>query len=183
MPEVPVRYMCEKELKKELKFAKKLLGELRGVMEFYDNGTIKCWECGAHAATEEHHPVPRSRGGKRTVALCAVCHSKAHGWKSSKRLDATKHGSLVLEGMEKKKAAGKSWVSMPLTDEEFLERHKTAAELVKRGYGYKEVIEQTGCASTTVRRLRKILRIPKGTWMRNYKDQNSSAELEVTAAK
>lgn len=37
-----------------------------------------CFECGA-PATEEHHVVPRSRGGTRTVPLCDACHGKAHG--------------------------------------------------------------------------------------------------------
>ena len=39
----------------------------------------ECWECGA--TTEEihdHHVIPRSRGGIRTVPICGLCHAKAH---------------------------------------------------------------------------------------------------------
>ena len=38
-----------------------------------------CWECEAKVEyIEHHHPVPRSRGGKKTIPLCSSCHSKAH---------------------------------------------------------------------------------------------------------
>ena len=39
----------------------------------------ECWECGVE--TEEihdHHVVPRSRGGTKTVPICGACHAKAH---------------------------------------------------------------------------------------------------------
>ena len=40
---------------------------------------MKCWEC--EIETEDihhHHPVPRVRGGTKTVPLCLECHAKAH---------------------------------------------------------------------------------------------------------
>lgn len=36
-----------------------------------------CFECGDDAVVF-HHVVPMSRGGTRTVALCGMCHTKAH---------------------------------------------------------------------------------------------------------
>jgi hypothetical protein len=36
-----------------------------------------CFECG-ETADHEHHVVPRSRGGTRTVPLCIRCHGLAH---------------------------------------------------------------------------------------------------------
>jgi len=38
----------------------------------------KCFECGASAA-HDHHVVPRSLGGTKTVPLCLRCHGNAHG--------------------------------------------------------------------------------------------------------
>lgn len=38
---------------------------------------MACFECGA-PARHQHHVVPRSRGGTRTVPLCEECHGKAH---------------------------------------------------------------------------------------------------------
>ena len=36
-----------------------------------------CFECG-QPSDHEHHVVPASRGGTKTVALCGACHAKAH---------------------------------------------------------------------------------------------------------
>ena len=38
-----------------------------------------CWECGMHGIMHEHHVVPRSCGGTRTLPLCEACHGKVHG--------------------------------------------------------------------------------------------------------
>ncbi len=37
-----------------------------------------CFECDG-TAEHDHHVVPKSRGGKKTIPLCVKCHSKAHG--------------------------------------------------------------------------------------------------------
>ena len=37
-----------------------------------------CFECGSNEELHFHHPVPKSRGGTRTIPLCEPCHSKAH---------------------------------------------------------------------------------------------------------
>lgn len=39
-----------------------------------------CFECG-EPATENHHVVPRSKGGGKTIPLCLDCHNKIHGVK------------------------------------------------------------------------------------------------------
>jgi hypothetical protein len=46
----------------------------------------RCFECD-QPATYQHHVVPESLGGTKTVPLCGHCHPKAHGengyWSSS----------------------------------------------------------------------------------------------------
>lgn len=40
-----------------------------------------CFECGVSGQDKElhqHHVVPRSRGGNKTLPLCHSCHDKAH---------------------------------------------------------------------------------------------------------
>ena len=37
-----------------------------------------CFECDA-TAEHDHHVIPKSRGGKKTIPLCVKCHSKVHG--------------------------------------------------------------------------------------------------------
>jgi hypothetical protein len=37
-----------------------------------------CFECGK-AAEHNHHVIPKSKGGTKTVPLCTECHGKVHG--------------------------------------------------------------------------------------------------------
>lgn len=66
-----------------------------------------CFECGDEA-TFQHHVVPESLGGTKTVPLCGICHPKAHGesghWKLSE---------LIRARFKAKKDAG-LWVCGPV---------------------------------------------------------------------
>jgi len=62
----------------------------------------KCFECETTEDLQEHHVVPRSRGGTKTVTLCYECHMKAHG-RTGKGLN---HSRLTKEGLAKAKARG-----------------------------------------------------------------------------
>jgi hypothetical protein len=62
----------------------------------------KCFECEVIEDLQEHHVVPKSRGGTKTVTLCYECHMKAHG-RSGKGLD---HKRLTKEGLARARAAG-----------------------------------------------------------------------------
>ena len=64
-----------------------------------------CFECGAEATTE-HHIVPRSRGGVKTVPLCDHCHGKAHGRRMATR-------DLTREAISKKRQAGERIGTVP----------------------------------------------------------------------
>ena len=59
---------------------------------------MKCFECEATKDLQEHHVVPRSRGGTKTITLCHSCHMKAHG-RDGKGMN---HSRLVSEGIKKK---------------------------------------------------------------------------------
>ena len=62
----------------------------------------KCFECETTEDLHEHHVVPRSRGGTKTVTLCYQCHMKAHG-KDGKGLN---HKRLAREGLAQAKKQG-----------------------------------------------------------------------------
>lgn len=61
-----------------------------------------CFECGS-IAEHDHHVVPRSRGGIKTVPLCGPCHARVHGladeWGAN-------HGALTRDGLATKRARG-----------------------------------------------------------------------------
>tara|TARA_R100000995_G_scaffold82488_1_gene56477 strand:- start:3095 stop:3703 length:609 start_codon:yes stop_codon:yes gene_type:complete len=76
-------------------------------------GKLTCWECGkaegdmgstAELEIQHHHPVPKTRGGKRTIPLCNECHAKAHHRKGNMDI-----GRLTREALARKKARGE-WV-------------------------------------------------------------------------
>lgn len=62
---------------------------------------MKCFECGSADNLHQHHVVPRSRGGTKTVDLCYHCHAKAHGKKGN--FDVS---TLTKEALAAKKAQG-----------------------------------------------------------------------------
>ena len=39
---------------------------------------FKCFEC-AEPMVDMHHVIPKSKGGKKTIPLCAKCHGLVHG--------------------------------------------------------------------------------------------------------
>ena len=51
----------------------------------------------------DHHVVPRSRGGTKTVPLCGECHGKAHGLDETTWTD---HAKLTKAGISRAKARG-----------------------------------------------------------------------------
>jgi hypothetical protein len=55
---------------------------------------ITCFECGGDAQ-HNHHVIPKSLGGTRTVPLCHTCHGMVHG------LNFTNHGYLIKIGLSK----------------------------------------------------------------------------------
>ncbi|MCZ7649607.1 MAG: hypothetical protein M5U26_30825 [Planctomycetota bacterium] len=60
--------------------------------------TTACFECGLPAEVD-HHVVPRSAGGTRTVPLCGFCHQQAHS-------AAIATPALVRRSLAQKKARG-----------------------------------------------------------------------------
>lgn len=67
-----------------------------------DHATARppCFECG-NPSHEDHHVVPRVRGGTRTVPLCSPCHGKAHGIGRNGG-----HGELVRTALKAAKRRG-----------------------------------------------------------------------------
>ena len=62
----------------------------------------ECFECKATQDLQEHHVVPKSRGGTKTVTLCYSCHMLAHG-RDSKGMN---HKKLTREALSNAKLRG-----------------------------------------------------------------------------
>jgi hypothetical protein len=59
----------------------------------------ECFECGK-PAQNDHHVVPKVKGGTNTLPLCLGCHAKVHG------LKAMAHSELTRAGLAAYKARG-----------------------------------------------------------------------------
>lgn len=89
-----------------------------------------CWECDAVGEVHHHHPVPRSRGGTRTIPLCIDCHGKAHDSRMAR-------AQLTKDALAAKKARGEMTGMAPLgkrvsEDGVHLVRDETETRMVER---------------------------------------------------
>ena len=62
----------------------------------------KCFECESTEDLQEHHIVPKSRGGAKTLTLCYSCHMDAHG-RDSKGMN---HSQLTKKALQIAKSRG-----------------------------------------------------------------------------
>lgn len=69
-----------------------------------------CWECGRVGPIHMHHPVPRHRGGTRTIPLCEDCHGKAHSADGRAMLTST----LTRSALAQKQARGERTGAVPV---------------------------------------------------------------------
>ena len=53
-----------------------------------------CFDCGKKSEYH-HHVIPKSKGGKKTVPLCASCHSKIHECLSLRTAELTRDALRV----------------------------------------------------------------------------------------
>nr|WP_245843149.1 HNH endonuclease [Sphingomonas laterariae] len=61
---------------------------------------MACWLCGRPLGrrVEWHHPVPKSRGGRSTVALHPICHRAIHATFSNAELARMDADGVALRG-------------------------------------------------------------------------------------
>jgi DNA invertase Pin-like site-specific DNA recombinase len=58
-----------------------------------------CFECG-NTADIEHHVIPRSKGGNKTVPLCNNCHSLVHDAKLFSTATLSLHGKEIVKKLK-----------------------------------------------------------------------------------
>jgi len=110
-----------------------------------------CFECGGEAH-HDHHVVPRSRGGTKTVPLCEDCHGKAHERRMNTRalvrdaLQSRKERGMRTGGIPRGYAVGHDSKTLVEDDREQLLISKVlafrAAGMTLRGIA--EVLEEQG---------------------------------------
>lgn len=122
----------------------------------------KCFECGSHENIHNHHVVPKTLGGIKTIPLCGICHGKVHGknfgldWKRLQR-----------EGIKKARHKGiykmREHHRRKETIDEFIIKHKDTIDILKKYPNIKNVklSEITGVHFNTITKIRKVTKIKK----------------------
>lgn len=115
----------------------------------------ECFECGSDYMIENHHVVPRSVGGTKTIPLCVICHGKVHD------RNFVKHRELQRNGIEKAKRLGKYKGRGNGTSEyieTFLNKPKT--KLIIKHLNAGESVRRTAllskCSTGLVQKVKKI---------------------------
>ena len=138
----------------------------------------KCFECGSTQNIHNHHVIPKSKGGTRTLPLCSNCHSILHNAPYLKNIKTKKkkpyypvgsmeHRNLQMEGIRRAKERGvyanREHHRRNETKNEFLNKHKFIIELLKKDPSMKniELAKLGGVHFNTVTKIRKITKIYK----------------------
>lgn len=104
-----------------------------------------CFECGQEAV-HNHHVVPKTLGGTKTVPLCEQCHSKVHGRDLS--ISALQR-EAVQKTIARYKAEGKMWGGGGWNRVK-PEKCLKIKELRNQGFTLEKIAEQVGLSYPTV---------------------------------
>jgi hypothetical protein len=100
---------------------------------------------------QNHHVVPRSKGGTKTIPLCEKCHGIVHG------LDMTNHGNLIRSGLVEAKRKGRVLGRSPKLDDDFLAERADIVEALQSGLSIRVIAGAHGCGISTVQKVKTIL--------------------------
>ncbi len=114
----------------------------------------KCFECG-EPKQDMHHVIPKSKGGKKTIPLCAKCHGLVHG------KDFVKHRTLLLEGIKRAKELGKykgRKKGTMYTTEEMIIKYIDVVEQLLNKKSLRQIVKITNKSLGTVQKIKKLLK-------------------------
>ncbi len=115
-----------------------------------------CFECGA-PKKDMHHVIPKSKGGTKTIPLCAKCHGLIHD------RNFVKHRQLQKEGIERAKLLGKLKYNgrkkgTIISDEKILQNHKDIVQLLEQELSVREISSITKKSTATIVKVNKIIK-------------------------
>lgn len=115
-----------------------------------------CFECGSSENIHQHHIIPKSLGGTKTIPLCVECHGKVH------QKDFVKFQNLAKLGRERYTANGgklgrksgsvestETFMNKPIT--------KEIITLLEQGYSVRKIAKILSISTKTIVKVRKHL--------------------------
>jgi hypothetical protein len=122
-----------------------------------------CFECGGTEHIHQHHVIPKSLGGTKTIPLCETCHGRVH------QKDLVKFNNLAKEGRKRYVANGGK-----------LGRKEGSAESIETFMGkpvnieIKRLVEQ----GNSVRKVSARMRVSTSTVVKVRKHMNLSYNVD-----
>ena len=124
----------------------------------------ECFECGTKEDIQNHHVVPRIKGGKKTIPLCNICHGIVHGRKNGIHKNPLTMSELVKEGQKKAREKG-IYIGRPNgskeTKDKFFSKHTEIIKLISKGYSQRLIANKLNVSPKTIRKVKNIM-IEKG---------------------
>jgi len=111
----------------------------------------QCFECESTNELHEHHVVPRSLGGTKTIPLCVTCHGKVHG------MDFTNHKNLILKGLQRARKKGVRLgrkKGTRIQPQDLIKKHSDVVLNLMDGYSIRNTAKHLNIASSTVQRVK-----------------------------
>mgnify|MGYP003435084115 FL=1 len=119
---------------------------------------IICFECGTTNDVQQHHVIPRSLGGTKTIPLCLHCHRLAHGITKKPK---NSHSSLVRLGLDKRRQSGKT-LGRPngssKSDQDILKQYPAIVKQLKAERSIRETAKLCDVANGTVVKVKQALK-------------------------
>jgi transposase-like protein len=119
-----------------------------------------CFECGGTDRIHQHHVIPKSLGGTKTIPLCEVCHGRVH------QKDLVKFNNLAKEGIRRYVANGGK-LGRKVGTAESIEKFMSKAtnieikRLVEKGHSVRKIAKILEVSTRTIVKVRKHTVIPK----------------------
>jgi uncharacterized protein YerC len=138
-----------------------------------------CFECGGTEHIHQHHIIPKSLGGTKTIPLCNDCHGKAHGKTTGVHKNPNEWKRLIKLGREKWIANGGKLGRKEGTTESiqtFLNKpiNQEILHLIKQGYSVRKIVNMIGASSKTIVKVRKTSGISSSTVVKVRKYMNEA---------
>jgi ribosome-binding protein aMBF1 (putative translation factor) len=118
-----------------------------------------CFECGANSNIHQHHVVPKTLGGKKTIPLCGACHGKVHNknfgldWK---RLQM--EGIRKIQKNQPEKYSGRTQNTKE-SNSDFLKKYLDVIAYLKKGITVREIQKHINISANTVTKIKKVMKI------------------------
>ncbi len=109
-----------------------------------------CFECGSIQDLHNHHVVPKSLGGSKTIKLCPKCHGKVHDRNFLTHKSLQKEG--IAKAMQNGVKFGRPKVLSDQAESDFTD------DVIFNGLTTKELAQKYNVSEPTARRRKKAIR-------------------------